>query len=300
MYAQQQNLRAGLVYSLISAACFGFLAILFRLGYAAGLDTGTMLTFRFCSAFLFLTPYIFIFHRKKITATFESFYMAAICGIFFYGIQSYCFAASLQYISASTAGLILYLYPLAVMILTAVFYKNPITPSKLLSLFLIGAGSILVFYDAFTRQMLAKGLVLAIGAMVAFSCYFTYLQKSLTKTDSTIFSYYVIGFTAAQCLVIYRPTTLSFNENQLLICLLLGLVPTVFAIIFLYKAIEKVGSSYSAIFSSIEPAVTVVFSALLLAEHVVFLQIAGMFCIILGIITPNIYGRKPGTVFHSS
>jgi len=281
--------RAGLIYSLLSAICFGFLAILFKLGYRENLSTGTMLTFRFIIAFIFLSPYIYFTKRKKILLHPKAIMMAAICGIFFYGIQSYCFAASIRYISAATSGLILYLYPLVVMLLAAILFKNRITREKVLSIVLILAGCLLVFYDAFSRRMDPTGLLLAVAAMLAFSAYFLFLQKSLINVDSTVFSYYVIGFTALQCSFVYRPfCEMILSPQQILICLLLALIPTVFAIILLYKAIERIGSSYAAIFSSVEPAVTILAAALLLQEHIEPLQIGGMLCIICGIIVPNL------------
>lgn len=43
----QQNLLKGLIYSFISAASFGSLAIFARLGYNSGLNVYEMLTYRF-------------------------------------------------------------------------------------------------------------------------------------------------------------------------------------------------------------------------------------------------------------
>lgn len=281
--------KAGLIYSLLSATCFGFLAIFFRLGYQENLDTGTMLTLRFFSAFVLLTPYIYAAKRKHITLPLRAVLLAAVCGIFLYGVQSYCFAASIKYISASTAGLILYLYPLVVMMMAAVIFKNRITVGKILSILLILAGCLLVFYDAFSRMMHPTGLMLATAAMIAFSFYFIFLQKTLIDIDSTVFSYYVIGFTALQCALVYHPNDIfSLSVKQWSICLLLGIIPTVFAIMLLYKAIERIGSSYSAIFSSLEPAVTIVASAFLLDEQIEALQIGGVFFIIGGIVLPNL------------
>lgn len=281
--------RAGLIYSLLSATCYGFLAILFKLGYLVNLNTGTMLTFRFISAFIFLTPYIYFTKRKKIFLKPAAIFMAAICGIFFYGAQSYCFAASLRYISAATAGLILYLYPLVVMLVAAFLFKNRITKAKVFSIIFILCGCMLVFYDAFFRLMEPKGLFLAVAAMLSFSSYFIFLQKSLINVDSTVFSYYVIGFTALQCIVVYHPfNEMILSPRQIIICLLLGLIPTVFAIVLLFKAIERIGSSYAAIFSSVEPAVTLLAAAFLLQERIDPLQVGGMVCIISGIIIPNL------------
>lgn len=289
MTAGQPPLQTGLIYSIISASCFGFLPIFFKLGYNVNLNTGTMLSFRFLFALIILLPFIVLTKRNHLNIGSKALIMAFICGSFFYGLQSYFFAASLRYISASTTSLIFYIYPLAVLILSSIFFKSRITGTKILAIVLIFAGCICVFYDAFHRQMDPKGLILATLAMVAFSGYLIFIQKSLINVDSTVFSFYVIAFTALQCVVVYHPfSELALNAEQWTICLLLSTIPTVFAIVFLYKAIEKIGSSYASIFSSVEPAVTIVVSAILLNDPIKALQLLGMVLIIAGIVVPNL------------
>jgi len=289
MKTEQPSLKSGLLYSIISASCAGFLAVFFKLGYNAGLTTGTMLSFRFLFALLILLPYILLTKRRHLSIDKKTLFMAFLCGSFFYGLQSYFFAASLQYISASTTSLILYIYPLTVTILSAIFFKNRITGSKILAIFLIFLGCICVFYDAFHRQMNPQGLILATLAMIVFSTYLIFIQKSLINVDSTVFSFYVIAFTALQCVIVYRPfSNLPVTMEQWLVCLFLAVIPTVFAILLLYKAIERIGSSYASIFSSIEPAVTIIASAIFLNDPIKSLQVLGMAFIISGIVVPNI------------
>ncbi len=289
MKTTHSSLRSGLIYSLVSASCFGLLPVFFKMGFEANLDTGTMLTFRFLFALIILIPFILITKWKHLKIGRKALFMAFICGAFFYGLQSYFFAASLQYISASTTSLIFYIYPLAVLILSALFFKSKITGTKVLAITLIFAGCICVFYDAFHRQMDTKGLVLATCAMITFSGYLIFIQKSLINIDSTVFSFYVIAFTSLQCVVFYRPFTgLVLNIEQWTVCLLLAIIPTAFAIILLYKAIERIGSSYTSIFSSAEPAVTIIASAMVLNDQIKVLQITGMFFIIAGIVVPNL------------
>jgi drug/metabolite transporter (DMT)-like permease len=68
----------------------------------------------------------------------------------------------------------------------------------------------------------------------------------------------------------------------------------VFAVTFLYLAIEKVGSAYASIFSSIEPVATLAAAALLLEENVVLLQVGGAALIVAGIVLPNLQLLRAG------
>jgi drug/metabolite transporter (DMT)-like permease len=66
-----------------------------------------------------------------------------------------------------------------------------------------------------------------------------------------------------------------------------GLIPTFIAVTLLYIAVEKIGSVYASIFSTVEPIVTVTASYLILNENIVFIQIVGAIFILGGIILPN-------------
>ncbi len=293
MLPERNTLRTGLIFSVTSAISFSLLAIFYKIGYQQNLSPGVMLSCRFVLGFMLLTPYMLLMKRHHLKVSRVTLFRAFICGVFFYGLQSYLFAASLQYISAATAGLILYLYPLVVLILAAIFFKSTVSLDKILALILIIIGSILVYFDAFSREMNFTGLLLATSAMFTFAAYILYLQKSLINVDSTVFSYYVIGFTGLQCLIVYQPIgQLNLHAEQWLTCFLLAFISTLLAIILLYKAIERIGSSYTAIFSSIEPAGTMLAAALILHESLSFPQIIGMLCIIGGIAIPNLMATR--------
>lgn len=283
----------GLIISIISATFYGLLAVFFKFGYNSGLDTATMLSFRFIFATIILLPYIILFKRKKLLVSRHVILMAIIGGTFFYGAQSYFFAAAIEYISASTTSLIFYLYPMMVVIISALIFKSKIHLRTFITLIFILIGCVCVLYDAFNRNMNLTGVIFAFLAMITFSFYLIFIQKALINVDSTVFSFYIILFTALQCIVVYTPFSIShITFDQWKILLLLGLFPTAIAVLLLYKAIDLIGSANTSIFSSIEPAITVLASALLLNDDVKLIQITGMLCIIAGIVLPNIKQLK--------
>lgn len=289
MSSNTMNFNRGIVYAILSATCYGLLAVLFKYGYGLGMSTGSMLSSRFILAAIIFLPYVLISKRDRLRVSGNVLFRAFICGTIFYGLQSYFFAASIQYISASTAGLILYIYPMTVVILARIFFKTPITTARLLALVLIMIGCSCVFYDAFSRKMSMQGVTLAILAMLTFSGYLIFIQKSLKNVDSTVFSFYVAVFVALQCIVVYRPDSMfTMTSQQWFLAVLLALIPTVLAMVLLYKAIECFGSTHTSIFSSVEPAVTIIASALLLHDKIIAVQVLGMVFIVAGIVLPNI------------
>jgi len=280
----------GFLYSIISAACFGMLVIFFKQGYQIGLDAISMLQFRFTFGTALLFVWLALRRPDQLKASFKMIAFCSFLGILISPIQSICFASAAKYIPASTTSLILYFYPVAVTLLSAVFFGTRIDRTVSASLALVLAGCGLVFYDAFLQQMDTTGLTLAFGAMITFSIYLIMVQILLKKEEPLRATFYILLFASItyNCMGGVHAYSL-LNATNLPIALGLGLISTVFAMAFLYLGIEKVGSTYASIFSSIEPVTTLVAAAIILDEKIVPLQIGGVILIIAGILLPNIH-----------
>jgi drug/metabolite transporter (DMT)-like permease len=206
-----------------------------------------------------------------------------------------------MYIPASSSALILYFYPVVVTLLSILFLRMRANRIVLLSLILVISGCSLVFYDAFLKALDIRGILFILATMLIYSCSLIVTQIFLREERFLTLTFYMVLFTALAFLPVHNPLhAFDLNGRQLLLCLSLGLIPTAIAYIFLFRAIETVGSAYTAIFSTFEPVTTVVMSFLVLNENIVFYQVLGMVLIIAGIILPNLKElvvgkRRPAT-----
>lgn len=106
------------------------------------------------------------------------------------------FISAVKYIPASTTALLLYLYPLVVLIQSTVFLKIKFRFASLLSVILIMLACCFVFYDAFERQLNTTGLLLALGAPpLTFGTYLTMSQVVLKNERPTTVALYMTAFT---------------------------------------------------------------------------------------------------------
>jgi len=278
----------GLIYSIISAFAFGSMAILVKLGYNAGMSGGDMMQYRFTYAVLVLLVILVIKDRSLLRISRAGLGKCAFLGMGVYWLQTTCFVSALATIPASTTSLVLYGHPVAVTLLSALFLKMKIDRVVVFSLILTMTGCCLVFYDAFLREVNTIGLMYAIGAMATFSCYLVLVQVLLKNMKPLTATFYVMLFAAISFTISGDPSAwLHPSLDRIVIGLSLGVVPGVIAVTFLYIAIEKIGSAYACIFSSVEPVVTLAAAAIFLKENVVLLQIGGAVLIIAGIVIPN-------------
>lgn len=279
----------GFIYAALSACCFGMLAVLGKVSMAHGLEAKEILQFRFGFAALMLFGWYALMDRSVLRARPKTLCKAAFLGIGLYPVQSFCFMSSLKYIPAATTSLILYFYPVAVTILSALLFKTRLDRLVALSLSLLVAGCGLVFFDAFLRSTSQTGLTLAVAAMLIFSLYLLCLEYLLAGENPRTISVYVVLATALVYTVMAPPA--RFPDLDLFtkgLAVLLGLVPTALAVTLLYRSVELVGSAKASICSTLEPITTVLASALILGEAIVPIQVAGMVLILAGILLPNV------------
>jgi drug/metabolite transporter (DMT)-like permease len=279
----------GAVYAILSAAGYGALAILGKLAYARGMGAWDIIQVRFLFGVALLLVHAAVFSPGVLRARPRTLAKAALLGFAVYPVQSLCFMSSLQYVPAATSSLVLYLYPMVVagiaMALGRVRLDRVLAGSLALSA--VGAG--LVFSDAFAREMAPRGVILALGAMLAYSCYLTLAQTVLRGENPRTVSVYVLLFAALFFNLFGRgEAVLGLDGYGLLLALGLGLIPTALAVSFLFKAVEAVGSAHVAVFSSFEPVATVFLAWAVLGEPLAWPQLTGMAAIVAGVALPGL------------
>ena len=283
-----QKLR-GITCSVVSAIGLGTLAIFVKTGLAMGMAPLQIIQYRFTFGAIMLFAWIGLTNPGLLKIRPRTLGKAAILGMGIYPFQSWFFIKSLQYIPAATTSLIYYLYPLATTLIAVVFMG--LRPGRIVyqSLLLILAGCGLVFYHAFAQSIDMRGVWFALACMATFSVYLTMVQLFTRNEDAKRLCLWVILFMALVFSCLSSPLTILDQPFEgWIIAIGLGLLPSALAISLLYRAVESIGSAYTAMFSTIEPVTTVLLAALILGEPTDGIQMAGMVLIIAGIIAPNI------------
>src|SRR5512139_3741854 len=153
------NRLAGALFIVISAASFGTLAILGRYAYDDGMDTFTVLAFRFCLAAVLMAGWLIV--RRLPWPRGKTLAQLIGMGALGYVGQSFCYLTATQYASAGLVALLLYLYPVFAAILSVIFLKEKLNRLKVIALALATCG---VALTADPQGGSWTGIVLAIGA----------------------------------------------------------------------------------------------------------------------------------------
>lgn len=270
---------------IMSAACYGFMAIFVKFAYAGQANLPTVLSGRFVMASLFLWILVAV-RRQAVRITFREMGSLLLLSLMGYGLASTFYLGALLFIPASVASMVLFIYPVIVTLFETVCYRYPLSLKKAAALALSTGGLVLVLGNL-SGGVGMRGVILALGAALSYAAHLLYGKKVVAKHSPLVATAYVISFAAIGFTVygfasggikIYLPA-----ETWLWI-LAVAIISTCMGILFIYAGLRRLEAGKASIISTLEVVVTVSFSALLLGESLSALQAAGGIMILAGII----------------
>lgn len=276
----------GIALIAVSASAFGAMAIFARYASADGADVFAMLLARFGLAAILLGLWC-AWQRVTFPTPRRAVAICLMGGIGYVG-QSLCYFSALQYAQASLVALLLYLYPVFVTILAAIFLHERLTAVKIGALVLCSAGCALTVGGGQGQPL---GMALAVGAALIYSCYIVIGARVTRDVDAR-----------ATATLVCCAATCSFGMMALVrgaqghalqwpagaggwsALAAIAVFSTVIAILTFFAGLQRLGAGRASMLSTLEPVVTVLLAALLLGEALSPAQLAGGVLILAGVL----------------
>ena len=120
--ARTRGAAVGIAYVGASAVCFGTLPIFARLAYASGVDTSTLLLLRFSIAAVLM--WLLLAVRGAAVPRGKGLAMLVGMGAIGYAGQAFSYFTAVRLASAGLAALLLYLYPAIVAVLSRIVFRH--------------------------------------------------------------------------------------------------------------------------------------------------------------------------------
>jgi len=264
---------AGVLYVVLSALGFGSMAVFARHAYASGVDTPTLLLLRFSIAGAIL--WLVFAARRGALPRGKGLLMLVGMGAIGYAGQAFSFFTALTLASAGLAALLLYLYPALVAVLSRLVFRHPLSPIQLGAVAMALAGSALTIGHAVDGT--AAGVFFGVLAAFIYACYI--LTGSRLPADVTPIGSAAVVITSAAAVygavTAVRGVRLPATQEGWLAVLAIAVVSTAMAIAFFLEGLERLGAVRASIYSTLEPAFTLVLASSLLGERVTPLRLAG-------------------------
>jgi len=264
---------AGIAFIAASSLCFGSMPVFARRAYQDGVDPSTLLLLRFTFAAAVVWA-IFLARRATLPRG-RGLAMLVGMGALGYAGQAFSYFTALTLASAGLVALLLYLYPALVALLSWAVLRHPLSRLQLAALGLALVGSLLTIGRAGDGAPL--GIFFGVLAALIYSVYILVgarLPADVTPTASTA----VVTSAAAAVYAVaaaVRGVRLPVSTDGWLAILAVAVVGTVMAIAFFLAGLERLGAVKASVYSTLEPAFTLLLAALLLGEQVTAARLLG-------------------------
>lgn len=259
----------GYIYGIISSITYGMNPLFALPLYKEGVNTDTVLFYRYLLAIVMLGG---LMKWKKIPFRLEK---NEIMPLFMLGIlfsfSSLFLFESYNYMDAGIASTILFVYPVMVAIIMAVFFKERITLMTVSCIGLALWGIALLYETPGGQTLSAVGIIFILLSALAYSVYMVALNKSRVRTLPVMkLTFYALVFgiiTFAIRLISDGGIPMLPSATAWACAFSLSVLPTVISLVLVTLAIQYIGSTPTAIIGALEPVTAVFFGVLLFGEQ---------------------------------
>lgn len=166
----------GTLCGILAAACYGANPLGALPLYADGINSCSVLFYRFSLAVLMLALYMAV-QRKSFAVTRHELAIMAGLGVLF-SSSSLSLFNSFHFMGAGIASTLLFVYPIMVAVIMAVFFKEKVTTSTVLSILLALMGIALLYKGGDGETLSGIGVSLVALSSLTYALYIIVVNKS--------------------------------------------------------------------------------------------------------------------------
>ena len=169
---------------------------------------------------------------------------------------------SFNFMDAGIASTILFVYPVMVAVIMAVFFKERVTAVTVVSIILALSGISLLYKGGDGATLSTIGVFFVIISSLTYAVYIVVVNKSSLRLSSVKLTFYVL-FIGTFILIGYsfvgpdarlQPLT---SMHELVYALVLAVFPTVISLVLMVVAVHDIGSTPTAVMGALEPSTAV-------------------------------------------
>ena len=256
--------------------------------YADGINTTTVLFYRYGLAVLLLGLFMAV-ERKSFSITLKEFAILVPLGVLF-ALSSLTLFASFHFMDAGVASTLLFVYPVMVAIIMAIFFKERITFVTVLSILLSLSGIALLYRGGDGGVLDTTGVLLVMLSSLTYALYIVIVNKSSLRMSSLKLTFYVL---LVGVLLITSCSFFGDGEARIQILTtpsmwlhasILAVFPTIVSLLLMVVAVHEIGSTPTAVIGALEPLTAVMLGVTLFGEELTLRLSIGITLILSAVI----------------
>lgn len=256
--------------------------------YADGINTTTVLFYRYGLAVILLGLFMAV-ERKSFSITLKEFAILVPLGVLF-ALSSLTLFASFHFMDAGVASTLLFVYPVMVAIIMAIFFKERITFVTVLSILLSLSGIALLYRGGDGGVLDTTGVLLVMLSSLTYALYIVIVNKSSLRMSSLKLTFYVL---LVGVLLITSCSFFGDGEARIQILTtpsmwlhasILAVFPTIVSLLLMVVAVHEIGSTPTAVIGALEPLTAVMLGVTLFGEELTLRLSVGIMLILSAVI----------------
>ncbi|MDJ1505691.1 DMT family transporter [Xanthocytophaga agilis] len=286
----------GYLYAIISAITYGLIPLFILPIKQIHFSLNVALFYRFFISSLFLLI-LLKYKKESLKINRKELMTFGVLGSLFAMSSDFLFLAY-DYLSAGIASTILFVYPVIVALIMAIFFRERITLVTAISLIITLAGVYILSTKGRAFDINFTGLSIALASALCYSLYIVKVNKAKVKASGVKTTFFSLLFSAMYYLLkslLWKESLILPNLNLLLDIAIFGLLTSVVSITTLVYAIRYIGSTPTAILGALEPVVAVLISVFLFHELLTLQLIVGITCILAGVLISIVFASNKDT-----
>ena len=258
----------GYLLGAIAAATYGMNPLFALPLYTDGMDTDSVLFFRYLFALPMLGAML-RFRGRNFRLERRQILPLILLGLLI-AISSLTLFMSYNYMDAGIASTLLFVYPILVALIMALFFRERLTLLTSLCIVLALGGIALLYRSADGATLSLTGTLLVLASALAYAIYIVGVNRPVLQSVATLkITFYVLLFGLVLFLIrLDFGTALTTPQHWYLWSNLiaLALFPTAISFLCTTAAIQHIGSTPTAILGALEPVTAVFFGVTIFGE----------------------------------
>lgn len=273
---------------IAAGTLWGFMGFFRRTLDTMGLSASNCIAVRCIVAAILFAITMLIADRKAFKIKLRDAWCFVGCGIVSLLVFGLCYFKAMDYMSLSNAAILLYTAPCFVIIISAVLFKEKITPKKIAAMLMAFAGCCLVSGIGTGDEISAIGLVLGLCSGLCYALYSIFSRFAINRGYSAFtINFYScllagIGATAVGG-TDYIPL-ISLTPSNLLFAVATGLVTCFLPYLLYTYGLIGIENGKASIMASIEPVVATLCGVFIYNEGLTVMSTVGILLVLSAIV----------------
>ncbi len=284
---------------VVAATLWGTMGLFTRKMTELGFSTLQLVFMRASITAAALFVYLLIFDRNKLKIRVKDVWIFILAGLISVVLFQHCYTSAIMAGSISIAATLLYTSPIFVTLISAVLFKEKITPIKIIALIMAFTGCVLVSGISGTALPLAA-VFLGIASGFTYGLYSIFTKTALLHYSPLTFTFYTF-LTATLALIPLCDigsllTTVASSVKTVTMPAVFGIITSVIPYVCFTCGLKHIDAGKANITATIEPAVATLIGVFVLGERLSTATVIGITLVLMSAVILNLpHNRQKST-----